>query len=149
MHYFQIFFKSTVITSWGKGEKFLLITLVLSSQTSKNIWWGYHFLIFFFVRFFFLVQKKTSLIFTKIFVKLISRKNFFNAIDDLWRGYVMRSKSPWAKKSVFFQPHQFGFLNHPYLLFQHVLFSNWDFLFQPPVELVGIQTERNIVNFNI
>ena len=133
----------------GKRRKIFVNNFGLVISNLKKFLMRLSFFDFFFVRFFFLVQKKTSLIFTKIFVKLISRKNFFNAIDDLWRGYVMRSKSPWAKKSVFFQPHQFGFLNHPYLLFQHVLFSNWDFLFQPPVELVGIQTERNIVNFNI
>ena len=133
----------------GKRRKIFVNNFGLVISNLKKYLMRLSFFDFFFVRFFFLVQKKTSLIFTKIFVKLISRKNFFNAIDDLWRGYVMRSKSPWAKKSVFFQPHQFGFLNHPYLLFQHVLFSNWDFLFQPPVELVGIQTERNIVNFNI
>ena len=132
----------------GKRRKIFVNNFGLVISNLKKYLMRLSFFDFFFVRFFFLVQKKTSLIFTKIFVKLISRKNFFNAIDDLWRGYVMRSKSPWAKKSVFFQPHQFGFLNHPYLLFQHVLFSNWDFLFQPPVELVGIQTERNIVNFN-
>ena len=133
----------------GKRRKIFVNNFGLVISNLKKYLMRLSFFDFFFVRFFFLVQKKTSLIFTKIFVKLISRKNFFNAIDDLWRGYVMRSKSPWAKKSVFFQPHQFGFLNHPYLLFQHVLFSNWGFLFQPPVELVGIQTERNIVNFNI
>ena len=133
----------------GKRRKIFVNNFGLVISNLKKYLMRLSFFDFFFVRFFFLVQKKTSLIFTKFFVKLISRKNFFNAIDDLWRGYVMRSKSPWAKKSVFFQPHQFGFLNHPYLLFQHVLFSNWDFLFQPPVELVGIQTERTIVNFNI
>ena len=133
----------------GKRRKIFVNNFGLVISNLKKYLMRLSFFDFFFVRFFFLVQKKTSLIFTKIFVKLISRKNFFNAIDDLWRGYVMRSKSPWAKKSVFFQPHQFGFLNHPYLLFQHVLFSNWDFLFQPPVELVGIQTEKNIVKLNI
>ena len=133
----------------GKRRKIFVNNFGLVISNLKKYLMRLSFFDFFFVRFFFLVQKKTSLIFTKIFVKLISRKNFFNAIDDLWRGYVMRSKSPWAKKSVFFQPHQFGFLNHPYLLFQHVLFSNWDFLFQPPVELVGIRTEKNIVKLNI
>ena len=148
MHYFQIFFKSTVITSWGKGEIFLLITLVSSSQKISDeviIFW-----FFFFSWGFFSCPKKDLTHFHEIFREInFTKKLFFNAIDDLWRGYVMRSKSPWAKKCVFFQPHQFGFLNHPYLLFQHVLFSNWDFLFQPPVELVGIQTEKNIVKLNI
>ena len=133
----------------GKRRKIFVNNFGLVISNLKKFLMRLSFFDFFSWGFFFLSKTRPHSFSRKFSWNQFHEKTFFNAIDDLWRGYVMRSKSPWAKKCVFFRPHQFGFLNHPYQLFQHALFSNWDFLFQPPVELVGIQTEKKIVNFNI
>ena len=56
------------------------------------------------------------------------------------RGFVTRSKNPWANLFAFFLLRQFDFLNPHDLLFRHVRFSNSSFQFRLLIGLVDIQT---------
>ena len=70
-------------------------------------------------------------------------KNSYGKINWLHkqvRGFVTRSKNPWANLFAFFPLRQFDFLNPHDLLFRHVRFSNSSFQFRLLIGLVDIQT---------
>ena len=71
-----------------------------------------------------------------------SNKGKINWLHKQVRGFVTKSKNPWANLFAFFLLRQFDFLNPHDLLFRHVRFSNSSFQFRLLIGLVDIQTGK-------